>query len=283
MNNKWEGAFNKVESNADIDQAYEKALKVIRKAEIQPATFEGIYSKEEIEHDLKYVKEKEELFKIKDKKTPEQERNRKLATIFEAIIHEHGYASEWFGPEADTIKPSRYDDIKNGVDTIVELQEGNKSATHLAMGIDVTFSHDAETKLHRIKQEINDGHLAEVKYFESEYMEVKDKLVNIPRVVIGADEKTIIELMNMWLEGGKKLKDLGNHPIQYQILELVADQLKTFEAYAKSLGKTELVQTYQKASKSIRDIRRKKGMPKGSEKRDSVFVTLQENLGHVFK
>lgn len=129
--------------------------------------------------------------------SPEELRHRKLATVFEAIVHEHAELSEWFGPDAETIKPSRYDDIKNGIDTVAELKETGNSVARIAMGIDVTFSHDAELKFERIKKEIESGKLAEVKYFYSESSDIKEKLSNLPRVVIGADEKTIREVANM--------------------------------------------------------------------------------------
>ena len=53
--------------------------------------------------------------------------------------------NNWLGPEATAIKSSRYDDIKNGVDNIVEFhKEEDFSSSHLALAIDETFSHDVE-------------------------------------------------------------------------------------------------------------------------------------------
>ena len=262
-----------------LDKAFERAKTIIEKAEIQPEDFGDVYDADEIRDDIQYVERIER--RIEEQETSEQKKHKKLATVFEAIVHEHAELSEWFGPDAETIKPSRYDDIKNGVDTIAELKEGGKSVTHLAMGIDVTFSVDAEKKFKRIKQEIENGTLAEVKYFHSEYMEVRERLSNVPRVVIGADEKTIRELSTLWLEGRKK--ELGNHPIQFQILEEIADQLKVYKAYAETVGQPGLAAMYEKVMRSVRDIRKKKGMTmKDSGARDSVFYTLEENLG-IFK
>ncbi len=262
-----------------LDKAFEKAKSIIEEAEIKPEDFSDVYGTDEIRNDVQYVERMEREFE--DRETLEQKKHKKLATVFEAIVHEHAELSEWFGPDAETIKPSRYDDIKNGVDTIAELKEGGKSVTHLAMGIDVTFSHDAEKKFKRIKQEIENGTLAEVKYFHSEYMGVRERLPNVPRVVIGADEKTIRELSAMWLEGRKR--ELGNHPIQFQILEEIADQLKVYKAYAETVHRPDIAAMYEKAMRSIRDIRKKKGATmKDSGARDSVFYALEENLS-LFK
>ncbi len=276
--------FERIDSKNNFEQltlekAFEKAKSIIEEAEIKPEDFNDVYSADEIRNDVQYVERMEKKFE--DQHTPEQKKHNKLATVFEAIVHEHAELSEWFGPDAETIKPSRYDDIKNGVDTIAELKEGGKSVTHLAMGIDVTFSHDAEKKFRRIKQEIEQGTLAEVKYFHSEYMGIRERLLNIPRVVIGADEKTIRELSVMWLEGKKR--ELGSHPIQFQILEEIADQLKVYKAYAETVNRPDIAAMYEKAMRSVRDIRKKKGaMMKDFGVRDSVFYALEENLS-IFK
>jgi hypothetical protein len=283
MNNHWDTPFTRVEREANLEEEYRDACEVLNGAETQLMDFVDTYPQEEIQRDLQYTTIREKQFHDQQKKeTAEQKRNRMLAVILEAIIYEHGELSDWFGPNSEMMKASRYDDIHHGVDSIVELQEGEKKATHLALGIDVTSSHEAEEKFHRIKKEIDDGHLAEIKYFESEYMEMKGKMQNIPRVIIGADQHTIVELMNMIKE--KKFKDLANHPIQFQILELMADQLKVFIRYAESLSKRELVLIYEKALKSIHKIMKAKGpMPRGGEKRDSTFGSLNANLSWVFK
>lgn len=126
----------------DTDRAYQKAEKMLRRAAIKPSDFRGKqgYDTTKIESDENEVERREEEFEKRN--TPEQKEIKKLATIFETIIYEHAEQSDWLGPDAFTIKTSRFDDLENGVDTVVEFPESETAATYLALAIDVTFSGD---------------------------------------------------------------------------------------------------------------------------------------------
>mgnify|MGYP001569067552 CR=1 FL=1 len=60
-----------------------------------------------------------------------------MATIMEAIIHEQIELNDWLGPDAETITPSQYDVIANGVDSIIRFQhegddDGKREEQHTA-------------------------------------------------------------------------------------------------------------------------------------------------------
>jgi hypothetical protein len=66
---------------------------------------------------------------------------------------------------------SKFDDIVNGVDGVIEFldNEEESSQEHIALSFDVVFSSDEQRvihKLNRTKKEIENGKLTEVKYFE---------------------------------------------------------------------------------------------------------------------
>lgn len=245
---------------------------------VDPNQFRDLYGAANVEADLKYVKEMEERFR--QERNPHLEGARQLAEIFEAIVCEQAELSDWFGPDAFTSRTSRYDDIKNGVDVVAEFQETETAASHLALATDVMIGRGLYKKLGRIKQEIVQGKLTRIKYFISETMNIRGELSQIPRVVIGAEAKTVEELGRLHLAGDKKA--LAKHPIQFQILEGIALQLDAFGEYAKKIKRDDIAKIYEHMSKVIQNIRIKKlsGM-KDTGWRDEVFLDLKGKLKHL--
>jgi len=266
--------------NIGSGQAFERAKKVIKENEVQMEDFKDTY--DDIDKDKKYVAKREKQFQ--EQTTPALEEINKLATIFEAIIFEQGEQSDWLGSNTETIKTSRFDDIANGVDMIVEFTPEDQPVSHLGMAIDATFNSDTSAKFERIKREIDEGKMAEVKYFQSDNQEFKGKLKMIPRIVIGADSKAISELSELWLEesrGSKKV--LAEHQIQFQILEEIIMQLRAFKTYAEKIGQNKIAEVYKQALNIILPIYKEKTKQiKDKRNRDSVFLDIEKNL-EMFK
>lgn len=174
-----------------------------------------------------------------------------MATILEAVISDHAEMSNWFGPNSFSVKTSRYDDIKNGVDMVIEFVEDN-SASHLALGIDVTFSPRLDKNFQRIKGEIEQGQLAKIKYFRSEALNFRGELTNLPRFVIMVDNKTAQNLAKLWFQGENN--KLGEHFVQLQILSQILIQAELFSRYAQKIGKINIAKTYQKVKEIIKPI-----------------------------
>lgn len=264
----------KLEEKLTLEQINKKAEEILQEDTINPDDFIDLYGKDNIREDKEYVRKMENTFKVD---SPEQLEINKLATIFEAIIYEHTELSNWFGPDAFTIKSSRYDDIKNGVDSIVEFRESDYAASYLALAIDVTFSADVEKKFERIKKEIEEGELSKIKYFVSEHMNVRGELAKIPRVVIGAESKTVKNLAELWIE--EKNKDLGIHPIQFQVLEEAITQLETFKHYAEKVNRPEIAGVYHKTLNLVKKIYEEKLTEiHDAGERDKVFYAIEEKM-----
>lgn len=155
--------------NLNFESAKKKKEKVFADA-INEKDFIGEenYPKEEVEADLKYVKKAEESFR--KGKDEELEKVDELAHIFEAITCEQGELANWFSQNAMVIKLARYDDIKNGIDLIIEFTDNDEGDSYLALAVDVTFAgfEKLHEKLDKIRNDAEDGKLGYVKYFQSE-------------------------------------------------------------------------------------------------------------------
>ncbi len=248
MRNSFEGASLQ---SAEIDHFHEKALKVMEADQIQETAFIEPYGEDTISRDVQKVVELEAKFL--ERETPQSKEQKKVADIFEAIILWNGEQSDWFGPNAMTMKTSRFDDYVNGVDAIVEFQ-GNEvgTASYVGLATDITFSTDTTTKFDRLRGQIDRGELAKVKYFHSEHMSMHGQLSNLPEVVVGADRKMVLELAEMWAE--KRFQELAEHRMQIMMLLQIQEQLITFAQYAESIQRADIADVFRSRLKIIEGI-----------------------------
>lgn len=271
-----------IEQKEFIEKLHERAKKIMSENIIPMDDFVNLYGKENVEKDKNIV----EKLKIKfQENAPDEKKEAKiLADILEAIILEESELSNWFGENTSTIKTSDYDDYVNHVDAVVKF-EGDKIPVHTALGIDMTYSTNIKEKFDYIKKEIENGILAEVKYFSSSF--IKGIHMQIPRLIIGADVKTIKELGELWLdkeskiEGRKKeVKEaLGKHSIQFQFLKQMILEAEFFEKYAEKIGKPEITEIYARLKKLILSVYNNKvSKQKDAGVYDKIFNVIKENL-----
>lgn len=257
-------------SHPTIEGTYPLAEKILKENAVKPEIFTDLYGEKGVADDLNKVEEYEKKF------SPDAAK--KTAEVFEAIMLT-GELHNWFGGSAETIKTSRFDDIFNGTDMIIEFEEISRRFSHLGVAVDVTFGTTSlEKKFSRIKNEIDRGELAKIKYFYSQKEHFRGERSNIPRVIIGVEHTKVVELAALWLR--KENKILANHPVQHLILEEMALQLEILKNYCKKTGKTDLSPLYEKDLIIIRDILKEKGGIKLSEElnNDKVFRGIRENL-----
>ena len=205
--------------------------------------------------------------------TPETQKAKQIATVFEAIIHEQTELSDWLGPEASTVSTSRYDDIAHGTDTIVRFQREDEADAHLGLAIDVTFSPDIRKKLDDVKEGIKHGNLTEIKYFALPDPENPDEYISmgrlkVPRVVIGISKESVDNLAELWVEKEKKI--LAKHPIQHVVAREILDQLTIFEHYARSRNRSEIAAAYRQVREVLERSLREKDDGVWLKKRDSL-------------
>lgn len=281
----YEKNFGKeLEDREIIEKAFEKSRTLIYEYALKEEDFIDSHGEENVAKDTAYVESMERKFE--QTSSEEQKYCKMLGDVFETMIYDQ-MDNEWLGPDAVAIKTARYDDIKNGVDQVVEFQEGKGTASHLALAIDATTSDDLGKKVERIKKEIEKGEMAHIKYFLSEYMREhtgfgRGEMVNIPRVIIGADRNIIKELSELWLEN--KNKELAKHPIQFQILEEIMIQCEVFKNYAAKIqddkDRSKIVNMYDKTRETVKNIyeEKKKTIQDDGFRQDEVFDAIKRYM-----
>ncbi len=250
---------------------YEVLVPETKRNAIRLEEFADLYDENAIKADLRYIKNLETRF--------ESGVSTKFGELFEAIVDSQIEDADLMGPNASVIVPSRFDDVANGVDSIVEFEEEG-ATSHLALAVDVTKGREGlKKKFERIRTSIEEGELSRVKYFKSENF--RGELRNVPRVVIGADHSTVENISDLLLRfirmkksiaESRKTKDqsaaaknlpkefakiraeLSSHPLQGIVLTEISEQLHAFQNYAERNDQPRVAENYKKVSTVIDEI-----------------------------
>ncbi len=226
-----------------IKSMHPEAVRILKEDAIDPNDFIDLYGEENVQRDLDKVEKTKSGFDSTESKP--------AAEVFEALVYQNVELSNWLGPNAETIRVSEFDDIMNHVDLIVEFTD-ESAAQHLALGVDVTFgSISMQKKFDRIKSEIDEDKLADVKYFKAHGY--RGSLEQVPRIVIGVDIDKVVALAGYWERKDKRA--LSNHIVKDIIMKEIVQQLQTFLSYAQSKKNSQnAVTSYTRAINTIRKI-----------------------------
>lgn len=217
-----------------LDQLTEKAAQVSRLDRINPLEFADLYGENQVRADISQAQEWRQRYQEND--TDQELWRKKTADVLEAILHQQIELNDYFGERVNTIKTCDFDDINNGVDTLLEIQHPEqKSANYSGIALDVTSAKRPEIldrKIKRILEKIQNGQLAKIKYFKSNHLHLRGEKSNIPLFVIGCDLKHTEELARLWFDGQQGA--LARHPIQVVLIKQIIHQATQFRDFAKS-------------------------------------------------
>lgn len=253
----------------------------IRSRAISMDDFASLYTEEGVRRD------KEELERLKKKFAADgkPESLKKSGKLFEAVMYKGIEDVGFLGPDATCIIASEYDDVKNGIDSIVEFEGERGAVSHVALGIDITKNRvDLSNKFGRIKRSIDSGTLSSAKYFTSK--NIRGELKSVSRVIVGADEHMMDDISHLILRDIRlqetkrsfrenkdvleSLKEhtlkeieetrtaLGDHPLQWIVLYEMRDQLTVFRDYAEQNGKSAIAEEYGKILGIVGDVIKEK-------------------------
>jgi hypothetical protein len=278
-------ALNTLSQKELITQMIDKALPVA-KGNIKESEF----NYKDTAEDIEYVKRMKKIFQEEALReshdNPDAYFIRVLAKVFEALVIDQIAQNEWFGKGVEVKKASDFDDIVNKVDAIVGIENGPMNASHLALAVDITTQTTSQKKFDQIVSEIKRGQLTEVKYFVSDILHFKGTMQNIPRVVVGADKKTIMDAVDKWINNTDQANQeaLREHILQAIILEEIRVQLEKFSDFADSVGQSKVSAIYKKTLSLVNEIIAKKGfttVDMADVSLDSVFSSIQFKIDHL--
>jgi len=182
---------------------------------------------------------------------------------------------------------SNFDKKRNKVDLIAEYENEKGAASYL--GVEVADGTNFSRKFAEIFEGIKEGDLTDVKYFQSGMdPDKKMKLGNIPRVIVGAGNETIVDAGSAWLDGDRTERKLDTHYLQYQTLVESQMQLDAFSKYARKVGRVDLVKTLEAMHSRISDalgdlVERNGKIPMKDLEKDKIFERLKEDLALEFQ
>jgi hypothetical protein len=237
-------AIRNLDRRTRTDEIKEVADKLLRNSEqvrqilnelaFDPEDFADLYE-EGVSRDIRYVQDMHERFKTSEGYEANNGLTegdiKRLSERVEYEVIRGINVGQWFeGMGAH--KTSEYDDIKNGVDIVLENISNNRYS-HLGLGIDVTFSQNIEKKFQRIKDEIDayDGknnRLARVKYFSSDNTGIRGELNGLARAVVAVDLPMLKDMTQL-----KDADSISNHISKHVTILEIKEQLETFIQYAE--------------------------------------------------
>ncbi len=175
------------------------------------------YSREEVEADLADIRGKEDALFTKEGEGATQ----MFYGTMEGIA-KHGWLGENTQDRTvEVVQTSRYDDVKNGVDFTVVIQE--KGRPPIVIGVDATSMEDPyklEQKLVRSVNGVRHGQLTPLKYYRYKGA-AAPRGYTVPRGVLGANAENAKRIAESMV--GTTAKE---HPVQYALLQELEGQFR---------------------------------------------------------
>ncbi len=239
-----------------------KVLKKAREAtkidRINPYNFINLYGQEAVAADLKWTRERQAYFQ--DHNSESEIWHKEVADILEAILHQQIEQNNYFGEHVWTIKTCDYDDYHNHIDSLLEIRHPERRfANYSGLALDVTSASRLgalEKKIRRIFRCIQRGQLAKIKYFQSNFLNIRGEKSNIPLFVVGCDIHHTEELARLWDDGSEHI--LAQHPVQVALLDQITRQAKIYYDYAQRNNQTEVANQYQEILREFEAIIRER-------------------------
>ncbi len=214
----------------------------------------GLYSAEEVEKDKEEILSIKRNFDIKNKSKELEADNyewqqeiMETSRYVEALFYEKLGGKDGWLPGAMVYKTAEYDDFKNGIDFIVELDQ-----EQFGVAIDVTLSRRPEViikKLNRVKNLIDHDKLSEAKYYERADT---DESTAIPLAVIALDYDHAVQALKFWADGDDAL--LAKHPTRVKAWLEKSAQFDAYRTYAEHKGKSGIAEVYGRAYIVVQNI-----------------------------
>jgi hypothetical protein len=236
----------------DID----KIVEAIEADRCDYSVYEDLVDPADLAKDKQEVADQKRKIALKDKRAIAEGKNTteriQKAKAFEAFVVHQVSRLHWFGE--GLLSPTKEaDDISNArVDNILEIPKHDQPSRYLGIGVDVTFNTTQDLvskKLEDVESAIEQGKLAQVKYFQKEDGTLG---IELPKVILALDQQKVDLLLDHWRNGETAL--LERTPIQVQVLLQIKMQLEAFAKTAWAYLHEDVEQAYREALEEINAI-----------------------------
>ena len=162
---------------------------------------------------------------LDEKKSNNNEKSKKLATISERAIVFGVSKLNWCGDNVTISTTSNFDDVKRGVDEVMQIGSGDNIES-LGLGIDVTYrgllSESYRNKFTKLLQSIYDGYSCEIKYFKNQQGVMMPEF-SVPKIVLYVDFEKVKDLVRMVsnIDNPEILEQFKESPQKFSIINQV--------------------------------------------------------------
>ncbi|MBD3244931.1 MAG: hypothetical protein GF335_02975 [Candidatus Moranbacteria bacterium] len=237
----------------------ENLMKDPTRGDIDIEKFTGINEKvdQEINAASAYVDYRKQEFKKQEELSKkygtyeEKKETELIGKIWEEILFDQ--IKNWIGEKVKMKKVSKYDDYRNGIDGVAEI-DCRDQTRFLALALDATRG-DPLRKIKTIKESIDKNQIGKLDFFQTNQGDLM-KIKNIPKVVIAVKD-SFWEIADLWVK--EDFKALSNHPVQNQILQQIIAQLETYQKYATENKKKEIAAAYRTLLEIFKAFEKDKG------------------------
>ena len=251
---------------------YEEMVEKEKTIKPKEENFSDIYSEFEIKKDIQEIKNLKVDF---DFPTPKSK-------ILEQVLLEQIEMSNWTGNNCYTVETTKYDDIINHTDFIIEWEKDDEQPVRLA--VDVTVNNGIsvfDKKYQHIKKELDKNRGTTIKYFNSEINpEEKGTITNIPRVIIALDKKNLASLCEIVSRVIRKKpgsnEELSKSPLQLSVIKEIIFQLNKQAEYLERQNKTEsnIFKNLIKVKENLIDIYKNKKSSTRAENLGGAMIVI---------
>ncbi len=293
----------------EVRQHFENFTETMDSKRIDPLSFRGHprFTDEEIMRDVTETERLKGIFKDKERfMTSEQLTAANNGKIVESIFTESIVSGDMFGPNAEIIIPSEYDDFVNKIDLIVaagveDPREREDGIDKNLFGLAFDFSSNADEAckkltdtIFRSKHSIAAGFTPSIKYGEFPNSG-KIRHMNVAKVVVGAEGKTVADFADTLVNGMKNdpskhidkiaLESLHAHPIHPIVLDEIKSQLVALRNISYAFKNDRAGKVYHRAHVMFEQLMKSQGFDfeKAEKNRrgDKIASALYGMIGFV--
>lgn len=222
--------------------------------------------REEVKEDLdgpKGLKARKEEFKQKallqeEGKRKSSENNKKVATIIERGIAYGVSELEWYGKGINMEPASEFDDVKRGVDDVVEIVKNEDESTFMGLGIDVTYrgllSQEYKDKVFKLLQFIRNGQKTKIKYHKNHAGKMMKEFA-VPKIILSFNINDVKDMANLIknIHDPKVKEEFKNSQQKFDVMNQLIIQCELLSLFAEE-SQNDIFRQYTDIVSSVKEL-----------------------------